>query len=66
MSDKVERATYSVQEAGELLGISRGSAYEAARSGEIPTLRFGSRLVVPKAPLDQMVGKERKTEPSDA
>ncbi len=43
--------TISVDQAGEILGISRSSAYQAARTGEIPTIRIGRRLVVPTAAL---------------
>ncbi|MDP8929738.1 MAG: helix-turn-helix domain-containing protein [Actinomycetota bacterium] len=42
-----DRATLTVAEAAELLGVGRSSAYEAARRGDIPTLRVGRRLVVP-------------------
>lgn len=45
----------TVEEAGEALGISRGSAYEAARRGEIPTVRIGRRLVVPTAALRRLL-----------
>lgn len=41
-----DRATITVEEAGELLGLSRGAAYRAANSGQIPVLRLGRRLVV--------------------
>jgi hypothetical protein len=41
---------------GEILGLSRQSAYGAARRGEIPTLRIGRRLVVPTAKLRQLLG----------
>jgi len=41
------RATVSIPEAGEILGIGRNSAYEAANRGEIYTLNFGKRKVVP-------------------
>lgn len=51
-----ERLVYSVPEAGRLLGLSRNAAYEAARRGEIPTLRFGRLLRVPKIPFHRMVG----------
>jgi excisionase family DNA binding protein len=46
-----ERLTYNVEEAGQLLGIGRGSAYQAARAGELPTVRLGRRLLVPRAAL---------------
>ncbi len=51
-------ATITVEEAGELLGISRRSAYRAASRGELPTLRLGRRLVVPTTKLLAMLGVE--------
>jgi excisionase family DNA binding protein len=52
----VERVTMSVPKAGRLLGISRGSAYEAARRGDIPTIRIGKLLRVPKMAFQRMLG----------
>ncbi|MFN2556548.1 MAG: helix-turn-helix domain-containing protein [Nitriliruptorales bacterium] len=49
-------ATITVEEAGDLLGLSRSSAYRAAARGELPTLRFGRRLVVPTRRLLAMLG----------
>lgn len=40
------RATINVEEAAILLGVSRGVAYAAARSGELPVLRLGARMLV--------------------
>ena len=48
--------TTSVPEAGKVLGLSRNAAYDAAKRGEIPTLKFGKRLVVPTAALRKMLG----------
>jgi hypothetical protein len=48
--------TISVERAGRLLGLSRSSAYRAAASGQLPTLAFGRRLVVPTFPLLEMLG----------
>jgi excisionase family DNA binding protein len=49
---KPERLTVSVEEAGAMLGISRGSAYEAAKRGDLPgVLKIGRRLVVSRARL---------------
>jgi len=50
-----ERLTYTVEEAGELLGISRATTYMLARQGIIPTLRLGRRLVVPRIVLERML-----------
>lgn len=46
---------WTVQQAGERLGISRQSAYELVRRGRIPAIRLGRRLAVPKAALRQML-----------
>ena len=51
------RQTVTVEEAGRLLGISRSLAYDAARRGELPTLRIGRRLVVPVAAIDRLLGQ---------
>ena len=52
----IKRATYTVPEAGKKLGIGKNSAYEAAHTGQIPTIRVGRRLLVPRAALDRMLG----------
>lgn len=48
--------TINVEEAGEMLGISRRSAYRAAANGDLPALRIGRRLVVPTAQLLELLG----------
>jgi excisionase family DNA binding protein len=50
-----ERLVFTVAEAGELLGISRAFAYELVARGELPVIRLGRRIVVPKAALLAMV-----------
>lgn len=57
-----ERLTYNVREAAKLLGLSKNSAYQACLKGEIPCLKIGRRLLIPRAQLDRMLneaGKER-------
>jgi excisionase family DNA binding protein len=51
-----DRLVLSVAEAGRLLGVSRAFAYELAARGELPTIRLGRRILVPKAALLAMVG----------
>jgi excisionase family DNA binding protein len=48
--------TITVEKAGELLGISRASAYRAASKGELPTFRLGRRVLVPTARLLDLLG----------
>lgn len=41
---------------GQLLGLGRAATYEAARRGDIPTMRFGRRITVPTAAFRRMLG----------
>jgi hypothetical protein len=50
-----EDLTYTVPFAGGMVGLPPSSSYEAAKRGEIPTMRFGKSLRVPKAKWDRMV-----------
>jgi hypothetical protein len=58
LADIEHRATVSVEVAGKFLGVSRDSSYAAARTGELPTIRIGHRLLVPVPKLLAMVGHE--------
>jgi excisionase family DNA binding protein len=51
-----QRLVYTVPEAGRLLGLGRNAAYDAAKRGDIPTLRIGRLLLVPKIPFHRMLG----------
>jgi len=52
---KPARRLVTVGEAASILRTSRGSAYEAAKRKEIPTIRIGCRLLVPLAALERML-----------
>ncbi|MCU1597089.1 MAG: DNA-binding protein [Glaciihabitans sp.] len=41
---------------GQLLTLGKNSTYAAAARGDIPTLRIGGRIVVPVAPLLELLG----------
>ncbi len=43
-------------DAADILGISRHLAYAGARSGHIPTVRIGGRVLVPVPALRRLVG----------
>jgi excisionase family DNA binding protein len=58
--DKEAALTISVERAGELLGLSRHSAYRAAHTGQIPAIRIGKRLLVPKAQFEQFLAGNSK------
>ncbi len=55
-AELTSRQTLSIEEASRALGISRASAYRAARSGEIPVIRVGNRILVPKTALRRFLG----------
>jgi hypothetical protein len=40
---------YSIPEAGRMAGLTRAKSYDAAKKGEIPTIRFGKLIKVPAA-----------------
>jgi excisionase family DNA binding protein len=46
---------YDVPEAGALLGLTRNGSYEAAKRGDIPTIRIGGLIKVPKAAFHRML-----------
>ncbi len=52
-----KRLTVSVAEAAEMLGISKSAAYEYARTGELPTVRMGRRLLVPTKALEALLDR---------
>ena len=49
------RLVLSVTEAAGMLGISRGLAYELVARGELPSLRLGRRIVVPRRALEALL-----------
>ncbi len=54
-----ERLTITVAEAAKLLGISRGTAYECVRTGQIPSVSFGRRVLVPRRRLEAMLDADQ-------
>lgn len=53
--EQPEPRTYTVEEAAVVLGISRAGAYEAVQRGEIPHLRIGRRILIPRSALHRLV-----------
>jgi excisionase family DNA binding protein len=39
----------TIEQIASYCGVGRSTCYDAARRGELPTVRLGSRLIVPKA-----------------
>ena len=51
LTELPERLT--VEEFAAAAGLSRASAYDLARRGVVPTIRFGKRIFIPKTALRQ-------------
>jgi excisionase family DNA binding protein len=60
-----ERLVYTVAEARQTLGISRGLMYEAIRTGTIPSVRIGRRILIPKTALERVLDKKVQLENFD-
>lgn len=58
------RLVLSVKEARGQLGLSRGLMYEALRTGQIPSIRIGRRILIPRVALERLLdeaGRNRNT-----
>jgi excisionase family DNA binding protein len=51
--------TLTVEQAGQLLGVGRSTAYELVRSGDLKCIRLRRRIVIPVAHLAESLGVER-------
>jgi excisionase family DNA binding protein len=51
----VERLTLTADEVAALLGLSRTRVYESIHAGEIPSIRFRRRLLVPARSLYELI-----------
>jgi len=54
-SSRDDRLVWSVEEAGWQLGISRAHAYQLVARGELPHLRLGHRIVVPRRAIEALL-----------
>lgn len=52
MGDKL---TLTVEEAAKVLGIGRNLCYERVKTGEIPAIRIGRRLLIPRRALEKLL-----------
>ncbi len=59
---KENKLCYTIPEAAELIGVSRNQGYELARRGELPIVKMGKLLFIPKARLHKMFGLNEKGE----
>ena len=53
METILEKRTYNALEVAAMLGISKSKVYDLIRQGVIPSLKLGSRVVIPKQKFDE-------------
>jgi excisionase family DNA binding protein len=49
------KPTISVEQAGQIFGLSRNPAYEAVKNKQIPSIRLGRSIKVPTAEIRRML-----------
>lgn len=49
------RATMSIKEAAEYIGVSKNQMYELVHAGAIKSIRVGQRFVIPRHALDEFL-----------
>lgn len=59
-----EPLTLTIPEAARLLRISPLRAYGLARSGELPCIRLGRRVLVPRVALEKLLASASKPDAS--
>ena len=57
-----DKLTLTVEETAAVLGISRGLAYEMVKTGRIPSVRFGKRVLVPRQALERLLDSRDKSD----
>ena len=59
---ETECLTYTVEECARLLGIGRQLAYDRVKTGEIPVIKVGRRLLVPRKALERFLENAQVTQ----
>jgi excisionase family DNA binding protein len=54
-------ATFTVTEAAKALGVGRSTVYELARRNELPAIRLGRRLLIPRHAVEVYLDTLGKT-----
>ena len=54
--------TLTVPEVGEVLGISRAKAYDLARSEGFPSMRIGTRILIPRDKLIRWIDEQTEAQ----
>jgi excisionase family DNA binding protein len=61
-----QQPVLTVSEAARLLRLSRAFTYELVASGELPSVRFGRRIMIPRAAIERILDNSLATLPPPA
>lgn len=53
----MEKLTFSVQEAAEIIGVGYTKMYQLVRSDSVPNIKLGKRYIIPKDKFIAWVNK---------
>ena len=56
------KLVFSISEVADMLGISLNHAYAMAKTGQIPSVKLGRRIVVPIDSLNRKINVEEEKE----
>jgi excisionase family DNA binding protein len=56
-NNKNTPTVFTVDEVAKILRIGRISAYQAIERGDVPSIRIGRRILIPRAALEQMLNR---------
>jgi excisionase family DNA binding protein len=62
LEQSAKSLTFSVIEVAKLLGISKNIVYEAIHTGQIPGIRWGKRILIPRVALMKMLEEAGNTQ----
>lgn len=52
---------FSVRVAAKLMGISKNTVYTLVQTGEIPSIKWGKRILIPRVALEKMLEEAATT-----
>jgi excisionase family DNA binding protein len=60
MKNQITRRTMSIPAVADELGISKASAYQYARNGQLPVIKLGKRFLVIKDKFEEMFQQKKR------
>lgn len=56
-ADMDKRLCISVTELAAMLGLSRNNTYDLVKQKQLPSIRFGKRILIPRVAIEEMLKK---------